>query len=91
MFASTDRLYTGAEQGGIYVIDLVIGVIQQVSIGGNSGNVHMPRLSADGTGIVWYSFSNTQVPNDTNGTWDVFYTANPLWVDVPLFANGFDS
>lgn len=90
VFASTDRLYSGAEQGGIYVIDLITGITQQVSIGGNSGNVHMPRLSADGTGIVWYSLSNTQVPNDSNGTWDVFYAANPLWVDTPLFANGFD-
>lgn len=90
VFASTDRLYVGAEQGGVYVIDLVDGLIQQVSIGGNSGNVHMPRLSADGTGIVWYSLSNTQVPNDTNGTWDVFYADNPLWVDAPIFANGFD-
>lgn len=90
VFASTDQLYVGAELGGIYVIDLVDALIQQVSIGGNSGNVHMPRLSADGTGIVWYSNSTTQVPNDTNGTWDVFYADNPLWVDVPIFADGFD-
>ena len=90
VFASTDALYVGAELGGIYVIDLVDALIQQVSIGGNSSNVHMPRLSADGTGIVWYSYSATQVPNDTNGTWDVFYADNPLWVDAPIFADGFD-
>ncbi len=89
-FASSDTLYVGAEPGGVYVIDLVSALITQVSIGGNSGNVHQPRLSADGTGIVWYSYSTTQVPNDTNGTWDVFYAANPLWVETPIFADGFD-
>lgn len=89
-FASSDTLYVGAESGGVYVIDLVEGFITQVSIGGNSGNVHQPRLSADGTGIVWHSYSTTQVPGDTNGTWDVFYADNPLWVEAPIFADGFD-
>lgn len=90
VFASTDRLYGGAEQGGIYVVDLVRGLIAQVSTGGDSGNVHEPRISADGTGVVWYSFSTTQVPNDTNGTWDVFYAANPLWEETPIFADDFE-
>ena len=89
-FASSDRLYVGAESGGVYVIDLVAALITQVSTGGNSGNVHQPRLSADGTGIVWHSYSTTQVPGDTNGTWDVFYAANPLWVETPIFVDGFD-
>ncbi|WP_257388226.1 hypothetical protein [Tahibacter caeni] len=90
VFASTDRLYAGAEPGGVYVIDLVRGLVAQVSVGGNSGNVHQPRLSADGTGVVWYSYSNQQVPNDTNGTWDVFYGDNPLWEETPIFADGFE-
>lgn len=90
VFVSTDRLYAGAEPGGVYVIDLVRGLIALVSVGGNSGNVHQPRLSADGTGVVWYSYSNQQVPNDTNGTWDVFYGANPLWEETPIFADGFE-
>jgi Tol biopolymer transport system component len=89
VFASTDVMYTGAEPG-IYVIDLVEGLIDLVSVGGNSGNVHQPRISADGTGIVWYSLSSTQVPGDSNGTWDVFYADNPLWVEPPIFADGFD-
>lgn len=90
VFASTDRLYGGAEPGGVYVIDLVRGLIALVSVGGNSGNVRQPRISADGTGVVWYSFSNQQVPNDTNGTWDVFYGANPLWEETPIFADDFE-
>lgn len=89
VFVSTDIMYPGAEPG-VYVVDLIEGTIQLVSVGGRVGNVHMPRLSADGTGIVWYSLSDTQVPNDTNGTWDVFYADNPLWVDVPIFDDGFD-
>jgi Tol biopolymer transport system component len=89
-FASTDTLFVGAEPG-IYVIDLVNGYIALISTGGNTGNVHAPRISADGTGIVWYSLSTTQVPGDTNGTWDVFYADNPLWVEPPIFADGFEN
>ncbi len=89
VFASTDILFDGAEPG-IYVIDLVDAWIALVSVGGNTGNVHEPRISADGRGIVWYSFSTTQVPGDSNGTWDVFYADNPLWVDTPIFTDGFD-
>lgn len=87
-FASSDRLYAGAESG-VYVIDLVAGLITQVSVGGNTSNVHQPRLSADGSGIVWFSLSTTQVPGDTNGTWDVFYADNPLYDDT-IFANAFE-
>ena len=89
VFVSTDIMYPSAEPG-VYVVDLIELTIQLVSVGGQTGNVHMPRLSADGTGIVWYSLSDSQVPNDTNGTWDVFYADNPLWVDVPIFDDGFD-
>jgi Tol biopolymer transport system component len=89
VFASTDTLFAGAEPG-IYVIDLVDAWIALVSVGGNTGNVHEPRISADGRGIVWYSLSTTQVAGDTNGTWDVFYANNPLWVDTPIFTDGFD-
>lgn len=89
VFASSDVLYSGAEPG-IYVIDLFAALIQLVSVGGNSGNVHQPRISADGSGIVWYSLSATQVPGDTNGTWDAFYADNPLWVESSIFTDGFD-
>lgn len=89
VFASSDVLYSGAEPG-IYVIDVVDALIQLVSVGGNSENVHQPRLSADGSGIVWHSLSTTQVPGDTNGTWDAFYADNPLWVETSIFTDGFD-
>jgi hypothetical protein len=89
VFYSTDVQFAGAE-AGVYVIDLVAGLIAFVNPGGNPANVFGTRISADGTGIVWYSNSSTQVPGDTNGTWDVFYADNPLWVELPIFADGFD-
>jgi hypothetical protein len=78
--ASNVTLHVGAESVDVDGIAQFAASMTRVSIGGNSGNVHQPRLSADGTGIVRYSYSTTQVPGDTNGTWDVFYAANPLWV-----------
>lgn len=89
VFASGDVQYPGSEPG-VYVADLLNGLIALVSVGGESGNVYQPRLSADGTGVVWYSYSAIQVPNDTNGTWDVFYAENPLWTEMALFADGFE-
>lgn len=89
VFASGDVQYPGSEPG-VYVVDLLNGHIALVSVGGESGNVYQPRLSADGTGVVWYSYSAIQVPNDTNGTWDVFYAENPLWAEMALFADGFE-
>lgn len=89
VFASGDVQYPGSEPG-VYVVDLLNGLIALVSVGGESGNVYQPRISADGTGVVWYSYSAIQVPNDTNGTWDVFYAENPLWTEMALFADGFE-
>jgi Tol biopolymer transport system component len=42
--------------------------------GGNSGNNRSEdgRVSADGTKVVFQSFADDLVPNDTNGGWDVF-------------------
>lgn len=89
VFVSTDDLLLDGEvTGGIYVVDLVNGWITRVSVGGNTGNVHQPRISGDGSGVTWDSFSDTQVAGDTNGTWDVFYAENPLY-DF-LFFDGFD-
>jgi Tol biopolymer transport system component len=94
VFASTDDLLPDAVDpettGGIYVIDIVNAWVARVSVGGHTGNVYQPRISADGSGVVWFSNSSTQVPGDTNGTWDVFYADNPIWIEPPIFADGFD-
>lgn len=92
VFASTDDLLLDDDtSGGIYVVDLVEGLIarvsQRVSESG-SGNHIQPRISADGTGIVWVSTATNLVANDSNGYWDVFYARNPLHPQV--FGSDFE-
>lgn len=94
VFWSGDQIIPGAQDpGGVHVIDLVEGLIAVVGLapGGTvgNGNHFAPRISADGRGIVWFSNAADLVPNDSNGTWDVFYADNPLWDDT-LFADGFE-
>lgn len=92
VFASTDDLLLDTDTtGGIYVIDLVEGVMARVSERlptGSSGNHVEPRISADGSGIVWTTNATNQVPDDGNGHFDVVYAANPLHPRV--FASGFE-
>jgi len=94
VFWSNDQLIAGFDIGGIFVIDLLTDTIALVSLRPNgepagAGGHFLPRISADGRGIVWYSNSAQLVAGDTNGTWDVFYADNPLWDDT-LFADGFE-
>lgn len=93
VFWADDQLVAGAV-AAIYVVDLIEWTIALVSTQPNgqpagAGNHFHPRISADGRGIVWTSNSALLVPNDSNGTWDVFYADNPLWDDT-LFADGFE-
>jgi len=82
VFASTDDLLLDEDLGGgIYVVDLLEGLIARVSqriSGSGSGNHIQPRISGDGTGIVWVSNATNLVAGDGNGTWDVFFARNPL-------------
>ncbi len=93
-FRADDALIGGIEYGGVYVLDRLYGELELVSRRPNgaaaNGNMFGVRISPDGRGIVWFSNSTTLVPNDTNGTWDVFYADNPLWDDT-IFANGFQN
>lgn len=86
VFASTDDLLLDDDAGGgIYVIDLAEGAIARVSqrlTTFGTGNHIQPRISGDGTGIVWVSSATNLVPGDGNGTWDVFYARNPLHPQV---------
>ena len=95
VFWSGDRIIPGDhDPGGVHVIDLLEGTISIVSLTPQGevagGNNFGTRISADGRGIVWYTNGSDLVPNDTNGTWDVFYADNPLWDDT-LFADGFEA
>lgn len=82
VFASTDDLLLDDDLGGgIYVVDLFEAVIARVSqrlAESGSGNHIQPRISADGTGIVWVSNATNLIANDSNANWDVFYARNPL-------------
>jgi Tol biopolymer transport system component len=83
VFWSTDDLLDDAIQtGGIYVIDMIKGLIARVDVSQvdpsrTFGGID-PRISGDGTSIVWISNFDNLVPNDDNGSWDVFYARNPL-------------
>jgi Tol biopolymer transport system component len=94
VFYSSDQLLTSPENnGGVFVIDRLYSTMALVNVGINGdaghGNVFGTRISADGGGIVFYSNAADLVQGDTNGTWDVFYTENPLY-DGVIFADGFE-
>jgi hypothetical protein len=83
VFWSTDDLLPDPIQtGGIYVVDLFEGLIARVDISvvdpSRTFRGIDPRISGDGTGIVWISNFDNLVPNDDNGHYDVFYARNPL-------------
>ena len=91
VFVSGDQLINDGFAGGVYVVDLVNDLIARVSVPtvpGSSGNHFNPRISGDGTGIVWTSGATNLAPDDTNGWTDVFYARNPL--HPTLFADGFE-
>ena len=61
----------------IYLYDRVGGVLTRVSVDsagvqGNSSSTD-PAISADGDVVVFESFSNNLVQNDTNGVHDIFW------------------
>jgi hypothetical protein len=63
----------------VFVHDRVTGVTERVSIGaagiegnGQSGENGFVRISANGQFVLFGSYASNLVPNDTNGTADVF-------------------
>ena len=62
--------------GDVYLRDRLLGHTERISIpsggGFGSNTSQLPALNADGTGVSWMSFADNLVPNDTNGTNDVF-------------------
>jgi Tol biopolymer transport system component len=92
VFASTDDLLLDDDtSSGIYVIDLVDGRLARISqrlTAFGSGNHVQPRISADGTGVVWASNATNLVAGDSNGHWDLFHARNPLHPQV--FVDSFE-
>ncbi|MFO0903170.1 MAG: hypothetical protein U0939_09235 [Pirellulales bacterium] len=61
----------------IFVRDLVDGTTTRVSVAddeaqANSVSYYQPSLSADGRYVAFTSWADNLVPEDTNGTWDIF-------------------
>jgi hypothetical protein len=56
--------------------DLLNGTIERVSVAANgtqgNDNSHVTGISADGRYVVFESFADNLVPNDTNGALDIF-------------------
>lgn len=81
-WSSDDLLDDPIQTGGIYVIDMIEGLIARVDISTVDPSRTFrgidPRISGDGTSIVWISNFDNLVANDDNGSWDVFHARNPL-------------
>ena len=76
--SDADNLVPGDTNGqnDIFVRDIQTGTTERVSVDSNgneaNGYSDAPRLSADGRYVSFYSDANNLVPNDTNGTTDIF-------------------
>jgi hypothetical protein len=75
----------------IFVKDLQTGITVRVSVSSSGeegdaasgdltldGYAYFPIISADGRYVTYISLSDNLVSGDTNSTWDVFQTTNPL-------------
>ncbi|HEX5504820.1 MAG TPA: HYR domain-containing protein, partial [Thermomicrobiales bacterium] len=60
----------------VFVHDRQTGATERVSVASDGGQANGcsrdPTLSADGRSVAFRSFASNLVPDDTNGTWDVF-------------------
>jgi hypothetical protein len=60
----------------VFLRDVQLGVTTRVSLASNGvespGTSARPRISGSGRYVTFYSFADALVPNDTNGTADVF-------------------
>jgi Tol biopolymer transport system component len=63
-------------QGDVFVKDLQTGAIERASVSSSglegNWNSYYPRISRDGRWIVFFSYADTLVPNDTNWDADIF-------------------
>jgi len=66
----------------VFVWDRVSGVTQRVSVASDgtqaNGYSYDPAISGDGRWVTYWSVASNLVAGDTNGTWDVFLSTNPL-------------
>ncbi len=76
--SKAENLVPGDDNGksDVFVVDTQTGAIQRVSVNPQGGEVDkeswLPRLSADGSYVVFSSLSDDLVSGDSNGKEDVF-------------------
>ncbi len=58
----------------VFVYDRVADTTERVSVDldGDQGGSYIPSISADGHYVAFVSEASNLVPDDTNGTYDVF-------------------
>ncbi|GAB3237853.1 TolB-like translocation protein [Kineosporia babensis] len=72
--SAADNLVAGDTNNkvDVFVRDMKTGVTKRVSVKGGEGGGESPSISADGRLVAFSSGSTEFVPNDTNGTRDIF-------------------
>ena len=77
-FESYDPLIPGDtnSDSDVYVRDRQMGKTDRVSVNSTGGQANNdsgdPSISSDGRYVTFYSKATNLIPNDTNGSWDVF-------------------
>jgi len=77
-FESSNPLVSGDtnNHGDVYVRDRQMGKTERVSVDSSGKQANNdsgdPSISSDGRYIAFYSKATNLIPNDTNGSWDVF-------------------
>ena len=64
----------------VFVKDLLTGDLNRVSTEGNGASTN-GQISSDGRFILFKSLASNLAENDSNGTYDLFLAANPLYPD----------
>ncbi len=65
----------GVSNNNVYIRDMSLGNNTMISIDPKAkkgGGGSKPSISYDGSRVAFYSHSETLVPNDNNGLWDIF-------------------
>jgi Tol biopolymer transport system component len=70
--SDASNLVAGAVGGHVYLADLVMNTLRRITPDGGAGRVAQPTISADGRWIAFRSPRDELVPNDTNGTDDIY-------------------
>jgi Tol biopolymer transport system component len=74
-FVAFETFGLSAGNGGsddVFVHDRDTHTTELASVNSFDASSHAPAISADGRFVAFHSLSATQVPGDTNNTWDVF-------------------